>query len=121
MSDLERKFYQEILQAINIFVSGLTAKIKDKSADMASTSFEKDYEILQNANLNEEQFKALKKVVKEACIGTVHSLLVSIDGGTALSDHGKALEIINRETNKPLTEGALHENFYEVVGSEANP
>jgi hypothetical protein len=114
MNDLEKEFYNEIKDALNDYVDSFGRAASNKNEDLAWSSCEESYKLIQNSNLTPQQVNAIKEISKEICIGVLHSTFVSIDGGTALSNEGKALELVDRKTGKPLTEGALHENFMEV-------
>ena len=117
MEKLEMEFYKEIKYVIDdsleLFEKTVSGE-KTRYNDYLWTSAEKEYKLLQKSKLSKEQIKAIKEIMSDVCITIVHSLFVSIDGGTALSGEGKALELIDRKTGKPLTVGALHENFMEV-------
>lgn len=114
MKQLEKQFYLEIKNSLQNYIESFEKAIKNKNEDLMWSDYAAEYQILQNSNLSESQITALKNIIKEINIGVVHSLFVSIDGGTALSDEGRALDLIDIKTGKPLTEGALHENFMEV-------
>mgnify|MGYP001564016802 CR=1 FL=1 len=91
MNETEKAFYAEVRSAVDTFTQEAVSRIKNVSGG--------------------EDHGNLQKIIGEAIAGTLHSVFVSIDGGTALSDQGKALELIERKTGEPLTTGALHENF----------
>lgn len=112
MLDKEKDFYNEIYYTIRNLSSYPVRAIDGELPEYERTE-DKKYlsHIEQLKNLNKEQKEALKKVLQHACVGVVHSLFVSVDGGTALSDNGKALDVVDFETQKSLTTGALHENF----------
>lgn len=113
MEQLEEKFYKEVKSDIYDLANYAIERIKEEKS-IEHSAVKEDYEKIRKLNLSEDDLESLKKIVEDAIIGAVHSIFVSIDGGTALSDEGKALDLIDRKTGKPLTEGALHENFMEV-------
>ena len=117
ISDLEKRFYKEIKNSIEHYsneVLRLTKKGGEISA-LANDSERHAFEILQSTELPTSQLEALRHIIAYAATGVVHSLFVSIDGGTTLSDDGRALELIELKTGQPLTEGALHDNFFQVI------
>lgn len=120
MNDTEKKFYQETVKSIDRFTDILVNNIASGKVDPLTTESAAEYDILHKKEFSREELAALKKVLREKIIDVVHSLLVSIDGGTALSDSGKALELIDTKENQPLTTGALHENFMELVVSKTS-
>lgn len=89
MSPVAENFFKEVESQINYWADICVKELKGK--------------------------KSSKKVVKDSMRGLIHSVLVSIDGGTALSDKGKALELINFRTRLPICDYALHEAFFKVV------
>lgn len=113
MNKLEKQFYKEVKSDVYDFVNYVIERIK-KEKSIEHSAVREEYEKIRNLNLSDEDLKSLQKIIEDAIIGAIHSLFVSIDGGTALSDEGKALDLIDRKTGKPLTEGALHENFMEI-------
>ena len=113
MEKLEKQFYEEIKSDIKDFSGYVIERIK-KEKGTENSAVKEEYEKIQKLNLSDKDLESLKKIIEDAIIGAVHSLFVSIDGGTALSDEGKALDLIDRKTGKPVTEGALHENFMDV-------
>lgn len=114
MKELEKKFYKEVNEAIKNSTKFVVGGIKGFE-DLEITDVKDAYLLLQQLNLNEAYIEAIGKIVEDSIIGAVHTIFVSIDGGTALSDEGKALELIDRKSGKPLTEGALHENFMDIM------
>jgi hypothetical protein len=52
------------------------------------------------------------RVVREHMLGLVHSVLVTIDGGTALSDHGRLIQLTDMK-GTPIGEG-LHEFLFSA-------
>jgi hypothetical protein len=113
MNDLEKKFYLEVKDAIKHFAQYAIDDIKG-AKDTELSAVKKELEEIRKLNLSDNDLKNLQKIVEDAIIGAVHSIFVSIDGGTALSDEGKALELTDKKTGEPLTTGALHENFMDV-------
>jgi hypothetical protein len=95
VTNIKEQFYSEIRENINDFVQYALESIKSND----------------QMKLSHKQLSALETVVRDVIVGALHSTFVSIDGGTALSDDGKALDLIVRKTGQPLTDGALHEEF----------
>lgn len=115
ISPLEKKFYLELKETIDRWVNRCIKDIKSGYSVSSEPHITKAYQTLHGANLTGEELEALENVLKKVVSGFLHSMFVSIDGGTSLSDKGKALELIDLKTGKPLTEGALHENFGEII------
>jgi len=115
IKEIGAKFYLEILATIDIFVESMINDISQKTDNQSELDLTEKVKVLQQKNLSELELAALKMMVKGKMTGVIHSLLVTIDGGTALSDSGQALELINRKTNQPLSAGALHENFIKML------
>jgi len=115
MEEVEKKFYLEIKSAVDDYAEKTVAAIEEASVNTSAFTYGEEIEKLRGLTLSEEQKTSLKLILKGVGLGVIHSLFVSIDGGTVLSNEEKALELVNRKTGKPLTEGALHENFFDVV------
>jgi lysozyme family protein len=115
-SKIEKEFYQEIRDALDIYNEYFEEHLKnpDSNPNLSDQAEREAFKTLHGKNWSIEEVEAMKKIISNVVIGVVHSLFVSVDGGTALSNDGKALELIDRKTGKPLTEGALHENFMDV-------
>lgn len=114
MNETERKFYKEVQESIIDSAVGAVLKIADATEGEYS-DVKKAYEVLASLNLDEKSKQALQDVIRDSVETAVHSIFVSIDGGTALSDEGKALELVDLATGEPLTNGALHENFMDEL------
>jgi len=116
--NIEKKFYLEVKDAIKKFSQYAIDGIKNKT-DIEFSDVKLDYEKIRELNLSDKDLHSLQRIIEDSIIGTIHSIFVSIDGGTALSGEKgageKALELIDRQTGKPLTDGALHENFMDVL------
>jgi hypothetical protein len=113
MNEVEKKFYEEVRDAIKRFAQYTIDEIKGAD-DVEYSEAKKEIEEIRKLNLSDKDLMNFQKIIEDSAKGAVHSIFVSIDGGTALSNNGKALEMIDRKTSKPLTEGALHENFLSV-------
>jgi hypothetical protein len=113
MNDLEKKFYLEVKDAIKHFAQYTIEDIKG-SKDTEFSAVKKELEEIRKLNLSDSDLGNLQKIIEDVISGTVHSIFVSIDGGTAISDEGKALELIDKKAGNPITQGALHENFMDV-------
>ncbi|MFA4873693.1 MAG: hypothetical protein WC659_07255 [Patescibacteria group bacterium] len=115
MNALEKQFYSEVKESIDYYLDLFVKSVTNPKADNLWMDDKEKiaYQHLQKINLSQKDIEAIRSVIHGICVGIVHSLFVSIDGGTALSDHGKALELIDKKINKSLTDGALHENFME--------
>lgn len=115
MNKTEKNFYLEVKADINHFSQYAIQDIRGERQEIKYSDIKESYEKIRKLNLSDDALKNLEEIIKDAITGAVHSIFVSIDGGTALSSEGKALDLIDRATGKPLTEGALHENFMEVL------
>lgn len=56
---------------------------------------------------------SVESLLREALLLHAHTLLVMIDGGTTLSNHGKGRELCYRSLNP--TSDCLHEEIYEAA------
>jgi len=115
MNDLEKNFYKEVQANINDFAQYAIDNIRGEREGLELSDIKDDYNRICKLNLSETDLKSLEKIIKDAIMGAIHSTFVSIDGGTALSDKGKALDLVDYETGKSLADGALHESFMSEV------
>lgn len=73
--------------------------------------YEKEYELLQTLLKTEKSKSAYKKIINNAIEGSMHSILVMLDGGDELTDKFN-IDIINADTKKSLKEDiALNDEF----------
>jgi len=87
----------------------------EKNADLIWSEVEDQYRILHDKLFTMEDKDAFKKVLNELIKGTIHSILVMIDGGDDLADKFTT-DLIDQETKESLKGGtALHENFYSYL------
>ena len=116
-NNLSNRFFGEIYATINRYTGLFERAISEKKIDglWMDDIDQAAYKTLIEANLSTDEVQAIKHLLGSVSQGVVHSLFVSIDGGTALSDEGKALELIDRKNGQPLTNGALHEDFIDFV------
>jgi len=113
-SKLELAFYAEVTEAIETFADGAIKNILKSENSTYEFLDEKEkeiYDLFAELKLSNETLLSLKKIIEKASVGVVHSLFATIDGDTALSNDGKALEVVDAKTGVPITQGALHENF----------
>ena len=117
ISGLEKKFYNEIKDTISHYGDVFEKRMKEDDPLLAEYRplYAEAYKRLRQSNLTQDQIEALKLVLFDISAGIIHSLFVTIDGGTELSSDGKALELVDRRSGKPLTDGALHENLFFVL------
>ena len=114
MNKVEKKFYNEVQSDIKDFARYTIEGVKN-TRDIEFSEVKNEILALRELNLSNSNLEVIKKIIENAIQGAVHSIFVSIDGGTALSDNGKAIELIDLKTGKSITEGALHENFMDVL------
>lgn len=75
------------------------------------SELKEEYETLRNGIQNEDEIEAFKKIMLNTVTGVLHSVLVMIDGGTALAAKFN-IDLVVVETGESLREDvALHEEF----------
>jgi hypothetical protein len=113
MSDLREKFYEQLARhLVKWRDAGVRAVNDPKTADwleMPSAA-----QRLHAKGWTPQELEDLRSLLSECCGGILHSTLVTLDGGSALADTGN-VKLIDEATGKELTEGALHEEFAEVL------
>lgn len=92
---------------VNISEEGL-----QENADLIWSDFAGEYKLIGKKLDSEEAKEAYKKVIDEVIKGTIHSILVMIDGGDELADKFK-IDLVSKQDSQSLREGgALHEEFF---------
>lgn len=108
----EQRILFERLKQIKDYWVKTSLESLDKDADLIWSEYEDEYKLLQSLILGEDAKKAYSKVIDELVKGTIHSILVMLDGGDELTDKF-SIDIINADTKKSLKEdSALHEEFF---------
>ena len=108
----EQKILFERLRQIKDYWVKTSLESLDEDADLIWSEHEEEYKILQSSILEKEEKIAYSKVIDEVIKGTMHSILVMLDGGDELTDKFN-IDIVNSDTKKSLKENiALHEEFY---------
>ncbi len=86
-----------------------------KDADLIWSEHEEEYKVLQALITNRKEKTAYYKILDEIISGTMHSILVMLDGGDMLTDKFN-IDIIDFDTKQSLKENvSLHEAFYEYL------
>jgi hypothetical protein len=114
MSEIEKAFYLEVKEAIERFAEHSINEIKGIES-IEHSSVKSEILRIRELKLSETDLKSFRMVIQDSIIGAVHSIFVSIDGGTAISSNGRALQLVDAKTGVPITSGALHENFMDVL------
>jgi hypothetical protein len=107
MSELEKAFYLEVKEAIERFAEHSINEIKGIES-IEHSSVKSEILRIRELKLSETDLKSFRMVIQD-------SIFVSIDGGTAISSNGRALQLVDAKTGVPITSGALHENFMDVL------
>lgn len=108
----EQKILFERLREIKDYWVKTSLESLDENADLIWSEHEDEYKLLQSSILGQEEKIAYSKVIDELIKGTIHSILVMLDGGDELTDKFN-IDIVNSDTKKSLKEDiALHEEFY---------
>ena len=87
----------------------------EKDADLIWSESKDQYFLLQEKLGTVKEKDAFKKVVNELIKGTIHSILVMVDGGDDLADK-YTIDLVDQKTKESLKrDGALHEDFYSYL------
>jgi hypothetical protein len=110
-NELEKAFYKDILDGVREFEQAYRLHVMDPTTDepQPDRTLHDAFVLLNRLGLSERETDAVIYIARSLALGVIHSLLATIDGASEL---GKALELIDTKTGKPLTSAALHENFY---------
>jgi hypothetical protein len=111
----EKKQLFKQLKAIKDYWVKTSIESLDENADLIWSDYEEEYQILQNLLKNDEEREAYEKVLNELIKGSIHSILVMVDGGDDLADNYTVDLVIEKKNVSLKTNGALHEEFYDYL------
>ena len=108
-------FFQDLARHLQTWRDDLVKAVADpRYAVWAET--QPAIERLNRKSFSEAELEDLRTVLDECFRGILHSVLVTIDGGTSMSNVG-AMALVDADTNEPITVGALHEEFVEYLAT----
>jgi hypothetical protein len=109
---LKEAFFKDLAHHLVMWRDDLVAAIKDPS----TATWADSQSVLERLNLQCGGIDAedLRAVLNECFRGILHSTLVTLDGGSDVSETG-TLQLIDADTQQPLTAGALHEEFFQYL------
>ncbi len=82
----EQKILFKRLREIKDYWVKTSLESLNENADLIWSEHEEEYKILQSNILEKEEKIAYSKVIDEVIKGTMHSILVMLDGGDELTD-----------------------------------
>lgn len=102
-----KKILEEFyLYMLELFDYWADAKIQDVEESHPALRMEsEEYKALQKLLKSKTGKSALKKLLEHHGDCVLHSVLVYIDGGTGV----KSMELVSKDTRKPLAQDTLHE------------
>ena len=113
MSDLKEKFYEQLARHLVKWRDAGVQAVKDPAtADWLEMPLAAQR--LHAKGWTTQELEDLRSLLSECCGGVLHATLVTLDGGSALADTGN-VTLVDAATGKELTDGALHEEFAEVL------
>lgn len=110
MSKLEEAFFADLARHMGTWRDDFVKAVADPSSARWS-EHEGSFRTIHGKSFSTGELEDLRAVVGEALRGILHSTLASIDGATILTETGR-LDLVDADTKEPLTEGALHEEFF---------
>lgn len=87
MDERDRAFFEDIGAAIDVFVEEAEKALRDP-AEVEEDDTRAAYTTLAAALTTPDQRDAFATAVREALNGVAHSIMVTLDGGSAHADHG---------------------------------
>ena len=100
------------LKSIKDYWVNTSEESLEENADLIWSDFAEEYKLLSEKLDSKEARESYKKVINEVIQGTLHSILVMIDGGDELADKFK-IDLVDEKNGEPLKAGcALHEEFF---------
>lgn len=110
----EKKQLFEQLKSIKDYWVKTSLESLDENADLIWSDYEEGYQQLQRLLKNDDEKEAYERLIN-GIKGTIHSILVMVDGGDELADK-YTVDLIVEKNNKSLkTNSALHEEFYDYL------
>ena len=110
---LKETFFEDLSRHLQTWRDDIVEAVADPVTAAWSDS-QQAYERLQAKSFSAKDLEDLRAVLDECLRGLLHSTLVTIDGGTALSRYGGVV-LVDAATGEQLTTGALHEEFIEFL------
>lgn len=110
---LKEAFFEDLARHLQVWRDDLVKAITDPAkANWAESQDAIDR--LAQRGFSQADIDDLRTLLDECFRGILHSTLVTIDGGTVMSEVG-TVALVDADTNIPLTTGALHEEFVEFL------
>jgi NAD(P)-dependent dehydrogenase (short-subunit alcohol dehydrogenase family) len=110
MDERTAAFFEDVGASIDVFVADLTSGLTDPAS--RSDKERARFVTLASAVATTEQRQALQSATRAALVGLADSIMVTLDGGTAYSNHG-APTLLHPD-GTPFPEG-LHEGLVEYL------
>lgn len=86
--------------------------------DLIWSAVRNDYEVMREIMKDDSLIAAYESILHEVIKGTIHSILVMLDGGDWLADHF-SLDLVDESTNESLNrEKCLHEEFFYYLNRD---
>ena len=107
--DTPTAFFEDLARSLDGWVDASVSAMTDPAANLIWTSHPEAFRSLAGALSTVELQSALRTALHEVLSGQIHSILVTLDGGTALAEHTTLT--ITDDDGQELPPG-LHEQFF---------
>lgn len=110
MDEMHRLFFEDLARSLDYWVRETVEAATNAEADVSWSSIERHFRLLQPTLATREQREAFRAVLHKALTGLLHSVMVTLDGGSELADSFTLT--ITTSTGATLAPG-LHEMLYD--------
>jgi hypothetical protein len=113
MDEHDERFYEDIAGSIDSFVEAAVEGVRNPAAEGSSAMLA--YATLSPALAAPQQLTAFETVVRDALTGLAHSIMVTLDGGSAYSDRWGPPQLRHGDGHEFAS--GLHEWLFEHLGN----
>ena len=103
-------FYEDLAEQVEYWSQAITQALTTADSDLSWTEQQSAFVAVRDALVRQAvEPELVRNVINECLVGMAHSFLVTIDGGTSLSDEGRRLHLVDE--NGEEVDASLHDGF----------
>jgi hypothetical protein len=114
MDEAQQEFFEDIGRSLDQWLQVTVEAATSPAADLTWATNKKAFQVLQQALVTDEQHWAYRVALQDVMVGLLHSLMVTLDGGSRLADQ----YTLTLTTSRGTTLGpGLNELLFEHLGN----
>jgi hypothetical protein len=113
----EEALFADLATALDYWMAGSVEALTDPDADLSWCDHPEEFRTIQTKLQFAPDQHALSACMSEILRGVIHSVLVTLDGGTKMAE-SHAIKVVT-EDGVPLS-GSLHEGFIDYLIRSGN-